>query len=198
MKKIGYAVGLVLALGIAIGGSAQQRGASGAAGRRGPQTPPLRMTVVGFADGANVPTRFTCVAQGNGVSPEVRWSQVPSGTESFILLVHDPEAHPGRGAEDVTHWMIWNIPGTARSLPQGVPAGNTLPDGAHQVRRGQSAEGAYFGPCAPVGPNHHYTWNLLAVNTKLDLPATATRQQVMDAANGHILGSAIWIGLFHR
>lgn len=196
--KIGHAIGFALAMGIALGGYAQQRGRRGAPGRRGPMTPPLRMTIPGFADGSVIPTRFTCVAKNNGESPQVRWSQVPPGTRSFILLVHDPEAHPGKGLMDVTHWMIWNIPATAKGLPQSVPAGDTLPDGAHQVRRGRDPVGRYFGPCAPPGPNHHYTWNLYALDTTLNLPAGATRQQVMDAANGHILGSAVWIGLFHR
>ena len=184
-------------MGIALGayGYGQQRGGPG---KRGPRTAPLRMSIPAFADGSAIPTRFTCVAKDSGESPEVRWNQVPPGMQSFILLVHDPEAHPGKGTMDVTHWMIWNIPGTVRGLPQGVPAGDTLPDGAHQVRRGNETAGRYFGPCAPPGPNHHYTWDLYALDIKLELPATATRQQVMDAANGHILGAAEWIGLFHR
>jgi Raf kinase inhibitor-like YbhB/YbcL family protein len=196
--KIRHVMGFVLAMGIALAGSAQQRGMRGGPGRRGPQYPPLRMTVAGFPDGSVIPTRFTCVAKGNGESPAVHWTDVPPGTQSFILLVHDPEAHPGRGVMDVTHWMIWNIPGTAKGLPQGVPAGDTLPDGAHQVRRGNNPVGRYFGPCAPPGPNHHYTWDLYALDIKLDLPATATREEIMNAANGHILSAAEWIGLFHR
>lgn len=164
---------------------------------RAPQAPPLLMTLPGFADGSTVPMKYTCSAQPQAVSPEIRWSQAPTGTQSFVMLLHDPEPHPQRGINDVTHWMIWNIPGTATGLPESVPAGATLPDGSHQVV-GIRGSTSYFGPCAPPGPNHHYTWELLALDTKLDLPETATRDDVMKAANGHVLGAAVWIGLFHR
>lgn len=198
--RIGYAFCFLLASGIALNGSAQKRGAAQAQAQteREIMRHPLRMTISGFADGAKIPTKFTCVAKGHGASPEIRWRQVPAGTKSFILLLHDPEAHPGMGSMDTTHWLIWNIPGTARSLPEGIPAGDTLPDGAHQLPGHGSPVGVYFGPCAPPGPNHHYTWDLYALDTKLDLPATASREQVMDAASGHILSTAVWIGLFHR
>ena len=175
----------------------QAQGGPGAGRGRGPQAPPLLMTIPGFADGSMVPTKFTCAAQP-AVSPEVRWSQVPPGTQSFILLVHDPEPRPAKGIMDNTHWLIWNIPGTATGLPEGVPAGNTLPDGSHQPPGRGGAPGAYFGPCAGPGPSHHYTWELLALDTKLDLPENATRPEVMKAADGHVLGAAIWIGLYHR
>lgn len=196
--KITPFVTLVFALGIAIGANAQQGRRAPASGGRKTRPRPLRMSIPGFADGSQIPLKYTCVAKGHGVSPAVRWSQVPAGTKSFILLVQDPEAHPGRGTQDVTHWMIWNIPGNARGLPEGVPAGLTLPDGAHQVQGRGGPTGVYFGPCAPPGPNHHYMWELYALDTKLNLPKTATREQVMAAANGHILSTAVWIGLFHR
>jgi len=160
---------------------------------------PMRMTILDFPDGGHVPVKNSCLGKGHGVSPAIEWRQVPAGTKSFILLVHDPEAHHNNGVEDVTHWMIWNIPGTARALPEGVPAGLTLPDGAHQVQGRGGPTGVYFGPCAPpAGYDHHYIFNLYALDTMLDLPETATRAQVMAAANGHLLSSVVWIGLFHR
>jgi Raf kinase inhibitor-like YbhB/YbcL family protein len=166
-------------------------------GARGPQPPPLEMTVSGFADGGTIPTQFTCSASpGPALSPAVSWTHTPAGTKSFVLLVHDPEPHPGKKLEDITHWLIWNIPGTATSLPQGVPAGATLPDGAHQLNFRNQPE--YMGPCASPGPQHHYTWQLLALDTTLDLPANASRAQVMQATDGHILGAAEWIGRFAR
>ena len=171
-------------------------GGGGRGGGRGPQAPPLLMTIPGFADGSTVPVKFTCSAQPAAVSPEVQWSQVPPGTQSFMLLLHDPEPRPAKGLTDITHWLIWNVPGTAKGLPEGVPAG-TLPVGSHQLK-GNRPAGMYNGPCAPPGPNHHYTWELYALDTKLDLPEEATRADVMKAADGHILGAAIWIGLYHR
>lgn len=196
--KIGYVVGFGMAIGIALAASAQQRGGTQAQGASGTHRNALQMTIPAFADGSTLPTKFSCVAKGHGASPEVHWSGVPAGTQSFVILMHDPEAHHDKGLEDVTHWLIWNIPGTARGLPEGVPAGDTLPDGTHQVPAHGSPVGVYFGPCAPPGSNHHYVWNLYALDTKLNLPAAATREEVMKATDGHILGSAVWIGLFHR
>lgn len=195
--KIGPIVCFVLAMGMALGGSAQQRGKSPASGRQPPDERSLRIMIPAFPDGGRVPVKYSCLGQGHGVSPAVRWWRVPPGTRSFILWMHDPEAHH-KGVEDITHWLIWNIPGKTRELPEGVPAALTLPGGAHQVPS-HGATGAYYGPCAPPrGFDHHYIWNLYALDTRLDLPATATRDQVMAAANGHILGSAVWVGLFHR
>lgn len=185
-----------LTLALATTGAAQQ----GGAGRGAPPPPPLVLTVNGFADGAEVPIKFSCSAQPAAVSPAMEWKQTPPGTQSFLVIVHDPEPHPGKGLTDITHWLIWNIPATATGLPEAVPAGATLPDGSRQLKRGNGANAtaAYGGPCAPPGPDHHYTWELWALDTKLDLPETATRADVMKAADGHILGAAEWIGKFHR
>ncbi|MGA2713794.1 MAG: YbhB/YbcL family Raf kinase inhibitor-like protein [Bryobacteraceae bacterium] len=187
------AISGLIAIALAATGVAQQGG-------RGPQVPPLLLTVNGFSDGAEVPLKYSCSAKPAGVSPAMEWKQVPPGTQSFLVLVHDPEPHPGKGLTDVTHWLIWNIPGTATGLPEGVAAGATLPDGAHQMKRGNgpNAVAGYGGPCAPPGPDHHYTWELWALDTMLDVPADATRADVMKAADGHILGAAEWIGMFHR
>jgi len=207
-RRVPALIGL-LALTLAPTAFAQQGGApGGGAGRgRGPQAPPLLLTVEGWADGTEVPLKYSCQASGTAdltgktsVSPAMQWKQVPPATQSFLVLVHDPEPHPGRGVVDNTHWLIFNIPGTATGLPAGVPEGGTLPDGSHQVKRGNGPNGLanYIGPCAPPGPNHHYTYELWALDTKLDLGEDATRADVMKAAEGHVLGAALWIGMFHR
>jgi phosphatidylethanolamine-binding protein (PEBP) family uncharacterized protein len=131
MKLLGFMTIALAATGVAQQGAGRQGG-------RGPQVPPLLLTVNGFADGAEVPIKYSCSAQPAGVSPAMEWKQVPPGTQSFLVLVHDPEPHPGKGLTDVTHWLIWNIPGTATGLPEGVAAGATLPDGAHQMKRGNA------------------------------------------------------------
>jgi len=197
----------MLTVAFAMTGVAQQGGApGGGAGRQGggggraPQPPPLLLTVNGFADGAEVPIKYSCSGQPAGVSPSMEWKQAPPGTQSFLVLVHDPEPHPGKGLTDITHWLIWNIPGTATGLPEAVPAGGTLPDGSHQMKRGNGANAtaAYCGPCAPPGPDHHYTYEVWALDAKLDVGEDGTRADVMKAADGHILAAAEWIGKFHR
>ena len=176
------------------GGQGQGRG-------RGPQTPPLIMTSTAWEDGGVIPNKYTQAAGPAAVSPELMWSQVPPGTQSFVLLLHDPEPVLNKGSKmDVTHWLIWNIPGTATGLKEGVAQGE-LPDGSRQV---SLRANGYMGPGAPAGPYHHYTFELYALDTKLDVAqgtpqeAANTRVGVVNAMDGHVLGKAILVGRFHR
>jgi Raf kinase inhibitor-like YbhB/YbcL family protein len=170
-------------------------------GGRGPQAPPLIMTSTAWEDGGVIPNKYTGAGGPMSVNPELKWSQVPTGTQSFVLLLHDPEPVLNKGSKmDITHWLIWNIPGTATGLPEGVPAGE-LPDGSRQV---SLRANAYMGPGAPPGPYHHYTFELYALDTKLEVPqgtpqqAAATRMAVVDAMDGHVLGKAVLVARFHR
>src|SRR4029450_10254437 len=145
--------------------------------------------------------KYTMAAGNAAVSPELKWTQVPAGTQSFVLLMHDPEPVLNKGSKmDITHWLIWNIPGTSTGLPEGVPAGE-LPDGSRQV---SLRSNGYMGPGAPAGPYPHYTFELYALASKPDVPqgasadAEATRTAVMNAMDGHVLGKAVLVGRFHR
>jgi Raf kinase inhibitor-like YbhB/YbcL family protein len=168
---------------------------AGRAGGRG--NPPLLMTTTAFEDGGVIPVRFSMTATPS-TSPEFKWSQVPPGTQSFMLIFHDLENIVGRGSKmDATHWLVWNIPATATSLPEGMPAGD-LPDGTRQV--GFRGPG-YTGPGAPPGPHHHYVFELYALDIKLDIPAgnaNAVRAAVNEAAEGHVLGKAVLVGRYRR
>jgi Raf kinase inhibitor-like YbhB/YbcL family protein len=179
--------------------AAQNRG-----GGRGPVGPAMTMTVEGFPDGGDIPVRFSQAAPGvepgGGTSPKIMWTNAPAGTQSFVLNMHDMEVARNRGTEDQAHWVVWNIPGTATGLPEGVPKGARLADGAYQI----SATGQmYRGPGAPAGgPRHHYMFELYALDTTLDVQPTAdafeTRANVMKAMQGHVLGKAVYGGLFRR
>jgi hypothetical protein len=119
---------------------------------------------------------------------------------SFLLHMHDMEVARNRTTDDQVHWLVWNIPGSATGLPEGVPQGSELKDGSRQI----SASGpVYRGPGAPAtGPLHHYVFEIYALDTKLDMPPAAdafeTRTNVMKAIQGHILGKAVYMGLFRR
>src|SRR5438874_6790673 len=177
-------------------------GAQGrAAGRGGPAAAPLIMTTTAWEDGGVIPDKFTMAAGPAAVSPELKWTQAPAGTQSFVLLMHDPEPVLNKGSKmDITHWLIWNIPGSSTGLPEGVAQGE-LPDGSRQV---SLRSNAYMGPGAGPGPYHHYTFELYALDTKLEVPqgtpqeAAATRTAVVNAMDGHVLGKAVLIGRFHR
>jgi Raf kinase inhibitor-like YbhB/YbcL family protein len=181
--------------------AAQTPPAQPPAGGRGPANPPLIMTTTAWEDGGVIPNKYTMAAGTAAVSPELKWTQVPPGTQSFVLLMHDPEPVLAKGSKmDITHWLIWNIPGTSTGLAEGVATGE-LPDGSRQV---SLRANAYMGPGAPAGPYHHYTFELYALDTKLEVPqgtpqeAAATRTAVVNAMDGHVLGKAVLVARFHR
>jgi Raf kinase inhibitor-like YbhB/YbcL family protein len=163
-----------------------------------PAPKPLIMTITAFADGTEIPPKYTQAA--DQTSPAINWTSVPDGTVSFLLHVHDMEVSRNKTSDDQLHWIVWNIPATATGLPEGVPKGAQLQNGAYQL----SATGpVYRGPGAPAsGPRHHYTFELFALDTKLDVQPGAdafeTRTSILKAIQGHILGKAVYMGLFHR
>jgi Raf kinase inhibitor-like YbhB/YbcL family protein len=186
----------VVCLALAAGaGLAQDKGGKGGGGR-GPQGPGLTLTSPDVEDGAVIPEKFSMRA--NGTSPKLEWTHVPAGTESFVLLFHDPDVSMAKKLDDVTHWMIFNIPGTATGLPAGVAADAKLADGSIQIKNTMGRVG-YAGPgMGAAGPYHHYTFELFALDTKLDLTDAATRADVLKAADGHILAKAVLAGRYHQ
>ena len=174
-----------------------QQGAAPAA----PAGPGFTLTIGGWPDGDDIPLKYT-QAVPMPVSPALAWTNVPAGTRSFVLHFHDPDVSINKTSNDQVHWLVWGIPGTATGLSEGQPQGEKLPDGSRQV----SASGqVYRGPGArAAGPKHHYTFELYALDTKLDVPqgtpqqAAATRTAVVDAMDGHVLGKAVLVARFHR
>src|SRR5437868_7369979 len=98
-------------------------------GKKGPAGPGLTLTSPDFADGSEIPAKYT-QSDANPVSPKLEWTHVPPNTASFVLILHDPDVAIEKKTEDVLHWLIFNIPGSATGLPEGVPATAQLPDGA--------------------------------------------------------------------
>ena len=183
----------ILTVGLA---SAQDRGAgagagaaqgAGRGGRGGGGLAMLTVTSTSFADGAEIPAKY---AGGQGVSPQLSWSGAPATATSFVLVMHDVDvAIPaGNLANDITHWVVWNIPASATSIPEGGP----VPSGANQISmRGPQ----YMGPAPPPGhPYHHYIFQVYALSATLDLPATATRADIEKAMEGKIVARGAYVG----
>lgn len=173
-------------------------GASGMALAQTPATPPatpMTLTSSAFADGAVIPDKYT-QASPSPVSPALSWDNAPAGTMSFALIMHDPDTAPNKGSADVLHWIAFNIPATAHSLPENVPNIPQLPDGTIQPNNLRGTPG-FMGPGAR-GVYHHYTIELFALDTKLSLGPSATRAEVLAAMDGHIIGKAAYEGRFHR
>ncbi len=196
---------LIMALGLVLSLGAQAPGGQGGGQRpAGGGGPAMTMSTTAFPDGGQIPVKFTQAAPGaapgEGTSPALTWANAPAGTQSFVLHFHDMEVARNKGLDDQVHWLVWNIPGTSTGIPEGAPKGAQLPDGSYQF----SATGqVYRGPGAPAnGPPHHYTFELYALDTKLDVkPGTdafESRANVMKAMQGHVLGKAVYMGLFKR
>ena len=173
-------------------------------GRGGQTAPAMTLTISGFPDGGQIPVRFSQAAEGaapgEGTSPAIDWADPPEGTQSFVFHMHDMDVARNKTTDDQAHWLVWNIPPTATGLPEGVPRGSRRPDGSYQI----SATGPmYRGPGAPAnGPMHHYMFEIYALDTKIDVQPAAdafeTRANVLKAIQGHILGKAVYGGLFKR
>ena len=194
----------VMAVVAAVATAAQERGGGQRAG--GAAGPAMTMTVAGFVDGGQFPVKNSQAAEGaapgEGPSPAITWANVPAGTQSFVLHMHDMDLARNRTTDDQPHWVVWNIPPTATGLPEAAPKGNPRADGSFQI----SATGpVYRGPGAPAtGPMHHYVFELFALDAKIDVPpgtnaeAAATRAAVMKGIEGHALGKAVLVGRFHQ
>jgi Raf kinase inhibitor-like YbhB/YbcL family protein len=151
----------------------------------------LKVESSAFQAGEDIPARYTC--DGDDVSPPLSWSEPPAGTQSLALICDDPDAPAGTW----THWVLFNLPATARSLSEGIP-----PDG---VVEGVGAHGSnswgrlgYGGPCPPGGAAHRYLFKLVALDTRLDLPAGASKEDLERSMEGHIRAEGQLTGSYGR
>ncbi len=151
----------------------------------------MQLKALLFKPGAEIPEQFTC--DGSNISPALNWSAPPEGTQSFALIMDDPDA-PGR---TWVHWVLYDLPGTERDLPEGVAPKGTLPSGARQGLNDFRKTG-YGGPCPPAGAAHRYYFRLYALDTALDLKAGATRQQIDRLMRGHVLAQAELMAQYRR
>src|SRR5579872_5829190 len=152
-------LGTILVTGILTARVASTQGQQASA----PAAPGLTLTTPAFEDGSIIPPKYT-QSSTNFVSPKLEWTNVPPGVVSFALIFHDPDAALDKKTDDVLHWMIFNIPGSARELPEAVPSAPRLPDGSVQGKNRRGNVG-YLGPgMGPAGPYHHYTFELFALD----------------------------------
>ena len=144
-----------------------------------------------FQEGEDIPAKYSC--EGQDISPPLAWGEPPAGTYSFALIVDDPDA-PGRV---FTHWVLFNLPADSRELPEAVPTQPQLSSGALQGKNDFGKTG-YGGPCPPPGRPHRYQFTLYALDQLLDLKSGASKQQVLEAMQGHILGQGQLTGTYQR
>lgn len=155
------------------------------------RTSQLKIESPVFKNGRTIPEEYT--AHGRDQSPPLHWSGLPHNTMELVLLCEDPDAP---GSEPFVHWLVYNILPNRHKLPAGVP--HTTSDSVEYVQGKNSFdEIGYRGPKPPPGKIHHYHFRLFALDKYLKLPPGLTKQEVLNAIQGHIIAEADYVGL-HR
>jgi Raf kinase inhibitor-like YbhB/YbcL family protein len=143
-----------------------------------------------FEAGKMIPDVYTC--KGKNISPPLTWSNIPKETKSICIICDDPDAPVGIWV----HWVIYNIPGDAKGLSEGMPCKETLKDGTVQGRNDFYKTG-YGGPCPPFG-NHRYFFKIYALDTRLDLKPGVNKKCLLKAMEGHVLGQGQLMGRYKK
>lgn len=147
-----------------------------------------------FTARAAIPMRQSEYA--DGVSPQLAWTPV-RGAVSYVIIMEDPDARP---ITPFVHWLAWNIPAGTTSLPNGLQEQPRLTE-PNGVLQGITSRGSigYYGPRPPVGdPPHAYHFQVLALDAMLDVPAGADRDQILAAAQGHVIASGDLVGTYRQ
>jgi Raf kinase inhibitor-like YbhB/YbcL family protein len=163
---------------------------AGHPGGSGP-APAFELKSPAFSNGSSIPKRYTC--DGPNVSPLLAWMAPPAGTQSFALIMDDPDAPRGTWA----HWVLYAVPAEAAGLPENMPQRPVLDEGTQQGLNDFHKIG-YNGPCPPPGKAHRYSFRLYALKSAMNLGPAVDKASLERAMKGHILAQAELIGLYQR
>jgi Raf kinase inhibitor-like YbhB/YbcL family protein len=140
-----------------------------------------------FSNGQSIPAKYSCM--GKNISPALAWTEPPAGTQSFALIVDDPDAPMGTWV----HWVLYNLPASTHSLQENfVAADSTIISG-----KNSAGHQSYDGPCPPSG-THRYFFKLYALDSAPSLSSGASKEQLLDAMKGHILAQTELMGIFSK
>ncbi len=157
----------------------------------GTMAAPLTVQSSAFQEGADIPKQYTC--EGADISPPLSWNEPPQNTKSFALIVDDPDAPVGTWV----HWVAWDLPGSARQLPENIAKSAAMPGGGQQGTNDFKKTG-YGGPCPPPGKAHRYFFKLYALDSTLNLKPGASKKDLEQAIKGHILAQGQLMGKYQR
>jgi Raf kinase inhibitor-like YbhB/YbcL family protein len=146
----------------------------------------FQLTSSAFGYGEQIPRRYTC--DGQNISPPLKWNDPPRGTQSFALIMDDPDAP----REIWVHWICFNLPAAIRELPERAHLSADSQEGWNSWGRP-----GYGGPCPPSGA-HRYFFKLYALDTKIKLPPHPDKAQLLRAMEDHILAQAELMGTYSR
>ena len=147
-------------------------------------SPVLKITSTSFVNDGPIPAKYSC--EGEDVSPPLLISNIPSGTKSLAIILHDPDA-PMKGG--FTHWVVWNI----------EPGDNKISENFKGARQGLNSAGqpGYAGMCPPSG-THHYHFMVYALDTKLNIDIKTNKAGLEKSMQGHVLAQGDLVGLYKK
>ncbi len=149
----------------------------------------VMVTSQDFNNKGSISNENACDILGEDKSPQLSFSNVSPDTQSFALIMFDPDYR------NFVHWVIFNIPGNSTSLEQDIPRDASLENGTKQGINGTKEIG-YFGPCPPPKETHRYVFQVFALDTNLNLEAGANSKQLKKAMKGHIVGRGKLVGYY--
>jgi Raf kinase inhibitor-like YbhB/YbcL family protein len=150
----------------------------------------IKISSPAFQEEGTIPERYTC--DGDGISPPLSWEAIPEGTQSLALIVDDPDAPGGT----FVHWVLYDLPADLEGLPENLPPGKGFPIGGTEGINSTNKTG-YVPPCPPSG-THRYFFKVYALDQMLNLPAGETKDRLLEAMEGHILGQGQLMGRYKR
>jgi Raf kinase inhibitor-like YbhB/YbcL family protein len=157
---------------------------------KGGRTMTISVSSNAFTEAGMIPSKFTC--DGKDVSPQLAWTGIPAGAKSIALICDDPDAPSGTWV----HWVVYNMPATAKELSEGVTGSRGLPAGAKQGIN-DFRKHDYGGPCPPSG-THRYYFTVYALDTALNLKDGATKKELLKAMEGHVVAQGRLMGRYKR
>lgn len=168
----------------------------------GDDTSSFRLQSGDFESGEAIPTRCAYPPEGQNRAPHLRIIQPPKGTAEMALIVDDPDApspENPRPEGPWVHWLLYGIPPQVTEIHPAMPGKEQLED-LQWARQGTNDFGeiGYGGPLPPPGPEHRYIFRLYALDRSLDLPSGASKQELLDAMDGHIIETTELIGTYQR
>ena len=143
----------------------------------------LKVSSKSFKHNGDMPMKYSC--EGDNTSPDLHIDNIPKGTKTLAMIMHDPDAPMPGG---FTHWVVWNMD-VAGDIPENFKGGKQGHNGAKKA--------GYIGMCPPSG-KHHYHFTIYALDTMLDLPEDTNKPELEEAIKGHILAEGTLTGLYQK
>lgn len=152
--------------------------------------PALEVKSPAFGYAKSMSDKYTC--DGADISPPLEWKNAPPGTKTFVVICETPDPPAGNWV----HWVIYDIPAEITKLPESVARTGQLDIGAKQGKNDYDQIG-YNGPCYPAG-QHRFFFRVYALDMPTNLKTGITKDQLLQAMQGHILAEGALMGIYAR